>query len=98
MKRRNRMFSDPSLFHILMGEPDDSCEVCRAHGITGHDLPEGAPGFRIVQMGPLDEIMRCNCPLCSQIQFEPLDEPQRGSHDDAQDDPPLDDQDPESKS
>ncbi len=73
MKRPNQPFDDPSLFHILLGEPDDSCEICRAHGLLGHDLPPEASGRVIVEMGPLDDILRCPCPLCSQLHFEPFD-------------------------
>lgn len=62
---------DRSLFHILLGEPDDDCEICRAHGLTGHDIPPGATG--IVIPGVLDEILRCPCPLCAQLSFEDLD-------------------------
>jgi len=73
MKRPNRLpFGDPSMFHILMGEPDESCEVCRAHGLDGHDVPPGISGMVILEMGPLDEVLRCTCPLCSQLHFEPF--------------------------
>lgn len=75
MKRPEKKFGDPALFHILMGEPDETCEICRAHGLSGHDLPQGGPGVVILEMGPLDEILRCSCPLCSQIPFEPFDGP-----------------------
>ena len=70
MKQPKRRTSDPSFLHILMGEPDDQCEVCRAHGLAGHDLPDGAAKIVVMEMGPLDEILRCSCPLCSQLQFE----------------------------
>ena len=83
MKRPDHGFGDPSLYHILMGEPDESCEICRAHGLTGHDLPPGITGMVIVEMGPLDEVLRCSCPLCSQLHFEPFD-----PHDDPGDVPP----------
>ena len=73
MKRPDRMPGDPSLFHILMGEPDESCEICRAHGLSGHDIPPGISGMVVLEMGPLDEILRCTCPLCSQLHFEPFD-------------------------
>jgi hypothetical protein len=78
MKKPNPRKTDPSLFHILMGKPDEDCEICRAHGLTGHDLPDGASRIMIVDMAPLDEILRCSCPLCSQIQFEPFEEPGAG--------------------
>ena len=81
MKRPDNMPDDPSLYHILMGEPDDSCEICRAHGLTGHDpLPPGVSGMVVLEMGPLDEILKCMCPLCSQLHFEafnPEDDPER---------------------
>ena len=73
MKRPDGKFGDPSLFHILMGEPDESCEICRAHGLNGHDLPPGISGMVVLEMGPLDEILRCPCPLCSQLHFEPFE-------------------------
>ena len=73
MKRSRRPNDPPSLFHILMGEPDDDCEICRAHGLTAHDLPPDAPGMVIP--GTLDEILRCPCPLCAQISLESFDDP-----------------------
>ena len=82
MKKPERAPGDPSLFHILLGEPDDDCEICRAHGLNAHDLPEGKPGMVVLELGSLDEILRCPCPLCRQIDFEPLDgEPERDSDD-----------------
>lgn len=87
MKRPDWMPSDPSLYHILMGEPDDSCEICRAHGLTGHDLPPGITGMVVLEMGPLDEILKCTCPLCSQLHFEPFD-PAQGDPDAPEDDAP----------
>jgi hypothetical protein len=40
----------------------------------------------ILEMGPLEEILRCPCPLCVQLHFEPFD-----PHDDpaAEEDPGL---------
>ncbi|MBV8879835.1 MAG: hypothetical protein JO332_07730 [Planctomycetaceae bacterium] len=73
MKNPKRPAGDPSLFHILLGEPDDDCEICRAHGLNAHDLPEGKPGMVVLDMGSIDEILRCPCPLCRQIDFEPMD-------------------------
>jgi hypothetical protein len=73
MKRSRRSPDEVSLFHILLGAPDDDCEVCRAHGLTGHDLPEGAPG--ILMPGTLDDFLRCPCPLCTQITFESFEDP-----------------------
>jgi hypothetical protein len=73
MKRPKGLPGEPRLMHILLGQPDDGCEICRAHGLTGHDLPECAPGMAVLDMGPLDEILGCPCPLCSQIDFEQLD-------------------------
>ena len=86
MNRPDRNFGEPSLLHILMGEPDESCEICRAHGLAGHDLPPGISGMVILEMGPLEEILRCPCPLCVQLHFEPFD-----PHDDpaAEEDPGL---------
>ena len=54
------------MFHILMGEPDESCDVCRAHGLDGHDVPPGISGMVILEMGPLDEVLRCEL-LCAFI-------------------------------
>jgi hypothetical protein len=68
-----------------MGEPDESCEICRRHGLLGHDVPPGISGMVILEMGPLNEILRCSCPLCAQLHFEPFD-----PHDD-----PAADEDPE---
>jgi len=87
MMRPDWMPSDPSLYHILMGEPDDSCEICRAHGLAGHDLPPGITGMVVLEMGPLDEILKCTCPLCSQLHFEPFD-PAQGDPDEPEDDGP----------
>jgi len=85
MKRFDPIDGDPSLLHILKGEPDESCEICRAHGLLGHDLPPGISGMVILEMGPLDEVLRCSCPLCSQLHFEPFD-----PHDDpGEEDPKL---------
>jgi len=72
MKRKN-LPEDRRLMHILVGKPDDDCEICRAHGLNGHELPEGAPGMVVLDMGPLDELLGCPCPLCSQLDFELLD-------------------------
>ncbi|HZE96949.1 MAG TPA: hypothetical protein VE981_07975 [Planctomycetota bacterium] len=69
-----RIPGDPSLFHILMGEPDEKCEICRAHALTGHDFPQVVPGITIIESGPLDAILRCPCPLCAQIDFERFEE------------------------
>ena len=84
MKHSNRPPDDPSFFHILMGEPDESCEICRAHGLSGHDIPEEIAGMMIVEMGPLEEILCCSCPLCSQLHFESFEEPR---HEPLEDDP-----------
>ena len=78
MKRPDWMPNDPSLYHILMGEPDDSCEICRAHGLSGHEIPPGISGMVVLEMGPLEEILRCPCPLCSQLHFEPFDAAEGG--------------------
>ena len=65
MKRSKRASDEVSLFHILLGESDDDCDVCRAHGLNGHDLPEGIPG--VLMAGTIDEFLHCPCPLCTQI-------------------------------
>ena len=73
MSKPKRPPGDPSLFHILLGEPDADCEICRAHGLNAHDLPEGTPGMVILEMGSIDAVLRCPCPLCREIDFEAFD-------------------------
>ena len=73
MKNPRKPDGERSLFHILLGEPDDDCEICRAHGLNAHDLPEGKAGMVVLDMGSLDEMLRCPCPLCRQIDAEPFD-------------------------
>ena len=70
MKTPDRPSGDRSLLHILLGKPDEDCEICRAHGFKAHDLPEGKPGMVILELGSLDEILRCPCPLCRQLDAE----------------------------
>ena len=74
MNRSNLPPDEPSLLHILLGRPDENCEVCRAHGLLAHELPEGALGMAILQSGPLEEILRCPCPLCAQRDVDPPEE------------------------
>lgn len=75
MTNSRRPGGNRRFLHILMGEPDDKCEICRAHGFGGHEFPEpSAPGVRIVDMNSLDEILSCSCPLCAQIQFESFED------------------------
>ena len=82
MKTPDRPSGDRSLLHILLGKPDEDCEICRAHGFKAHDLPEGKPGMVILELGSLDEILRCPCPLCRQIDSESFDgEPEHESED-----------------
>lgn len=85
MKKSRKFPDDPSLFHILLGEPDADCEICRAHGLTAHDLPEGKPGMVVLDMGSIDEILRCPCPLCREIDFEAIDPEARRDPDDPRD-------------
>ena len=73
MKRSKRSSDEASLFHILLGAPDDDCDVCRAHGLAGHDLPEGAMG--IFMPDSIDEYLHCPCPLCTQLSFESFEDP-----------------------
>jgi hypothetical protein len=53
--------------HIVVGTPDDDCPICKAHGISPSMMPDGGPGFIIIEMGPLEGPTRCDCPLCSQL-------------------------------
>jgi hypothetical protein len=85
VKTPRRPSEDRSLFHILLGEPDENCEICRAHGLKAHDLPEGTPGMVVLELGSLDEILRCPCPLCRQIDFEPLEGEAEHDSDDPRD-------------
>jgi hypothetical protein len=76
---------EPSLFHILLGRADEDCEICRAHGLSAHDLPDGTPGMVVLPMESLDEILRCPCPLCRQIDVESLGPEPGRDPDDPQD-------------
>ena len=87
MKKPDRFPRDPSLFHILIGRPDEDCEVCRAHGLNAHELPEGTPGMVVLNLGSLDEILRCPCPLCRQLDPGHAAEPEPGRDSDDPRDP-----------
>lgn len=56
----------PPAYHIILGEPDDNCEICKAHNVT-KDTPKNAAGMIVVEEITLDKILECSCPLCSEM-------------------------------
>lgn len=56
----------PAMVHMMFGEPDDGCEICRAHGLVGKDLPK-EDGLVIVEPLTMHQVLECTCPLCSQM-------------------------------
>ena len=53
--------------HIVVGMPDDDCPICKAHGISPSMMPDDGPGIIVIEMGPLEGLAKCDCPLCSQL-------------------------------
>lgn len=66
--------SPKKTLHIVVGTPDvDNCEICRAHAMENADPVDGGPlGPVLVQELPLDQILRCPCPLCAQARQEEI--------------------------
>jgi hypothetical protein len=51
------------MLHILVGEPDDDCPICRAHSMV--KKPADQDGIITVPITDA-EIQACNCDLCKQ--------------------------------
>lgn len=60
-------FDEGRAFHFMMGQPDDDCEICRAHGLLGHGADDAGPSMIITEIRDLSELLRCPCPLCTQM-------------------------------
>jgi hypothetical protein len=63
MKIPHEPFDEGEAFHFLIGEPDESCEICRAVGLAGHGVPPPTDGGEDVA-ALLAELLSCPCPLC----------------------------------
>jgi hypothetical protein len=59
--------------HVVIGAPDpDNCPICRAHGNVpeGEGIPGDNAGGILLQEIPLSEMLRCPCPLCTELRQE----------------------------
>ncbi len=59
--------------HVVIGSPDpDGCPICRAHAQRpGTKTISDDTGLEIlVQELPLNEMLRCPCPLCAEARRE----------------------------
>jgi len=69
---------DPEdLLHIVGGRPDldPDCPICKAHGTGGEKILSGGIfGDVFVQMMTMGQMMRCQCPLCTQARENGLAE------------------------
>ncbi len=63
--------SGKKVLHIVGGKPwlDPDCPICRAHGMDAEMFPGGGgdfdEGLMIVEIMALEDMLRCDCPLCS---------------------------------
>jgi len=56
-------------WNIVIGPPDEeNCPICRAHKDlpASHIIPSEFFGPILVQEIPIDAMLRCPCPLCTQ--------------------------------
>ncbi len=60
-------FDEGRAFHFMMGRPDDDCEICRLHGLTGHGTDQDGPSLIVTEIRDLSELLACPCPLCNQM-------------------------------
>lgn len=64
-KEKSLKKPEPPLFHILIGEPDDDCEICRAHGMVAKAA--GKEGNLFIEPISGSHASGCICPLCAQL-------------------------------